>query len=373
MAEPVWALGFMSGTSLDGVDAALIRTDGAQVLDFGPWASTAYAPQDRAILQRAVDAARAWAFSGPEPQDTFAPADVVLTRTHADLGRRLLAEAGLAPDQVLVAGFHGQTVLHRAPRDGQPGATRQIGDGARLARALGLDVVFDFRSADVASGGHGAPLAPIYHAALARSGALNAPLGVLNLGGVANLTVIDREGGVLAFDTGPANGLLDQWVSQQAGLDCDQDGRLAAAGRVDTDALAALLAHPYYAEPPPKSLDRYDFTLDPVARLSLADGAATLTALTARTVADAAARLEIRPARLLACGGGRRNPTLMARLSAACAVSVEPVEAMGWRGDAIEAEAFAFMAVRSSLGLATSLPGAPGAPRPIVGGRRAAA
>jgi anhydro-N-acetylmuramic acid kinase len=264
-------------------------------------------------------------------------------------------------------GFHGQTILHR------PGErlTWQVGDAAMLARRTGLRVAHDFRSADVAAGGQGAPLVPVVHAALAAG--LGKPLAVLNLGGVGNVTWIGRQGELLAFDTGPANGPIDDWVRRTAGLDYDEDGRLALAGRVDAAMLQRLLRHPYLAALPPKSLDRLDF--DRALReagldgLSPADGAATLVAFSAGCVA-AAARHFPEPARQwLVGGGGRRNPALMRALERALGVPVQPAEAAGWQGDALEAQAFGVLAARVVRGLPLTFPGTTGAPQPMTGGR----
>lgn len=358
-------IGLMSGTSLDGIDAALIETDGEAQIRFGPGETVAYSAEDRAVLQAAVDASLKWGFEGDEPD--YANAEAVLTARHAEAVAGVLDAAGLSAAEVDLIGFHGQTVLHRAPSAGRKGRTRQIGDGQALARATGIDVVFDFRSEDVAKGGQGAPLATLYHDALATRSGLDKPLAVLNLGGVANVTWLAETADPIAFDTGPANGLIDAWCMRQTGQAFDADGALAARGSVNPDALAALLAHPFFRLDPPKSLDRWDFTLDPVEGLSPEDGAATLTAFTARTVADAVAKLG-RPVRLLATGGGRHNPTLMAMLGMALDVVPEPVEAVGWRGDLIEAEAFAWLAARVTQSLPTSLPSTTGVSAPVSGG-----
>jgi anhydro-N-acetylmuramic acid kinase len=280
----------------------------------------------------------------------------------------LLDSAGVPASAIDVVGFHGQTVWHR-PRHRR---TLQIGDGARLAAAAGIGVVADFRRADMAAGGEGAPLAPLYHAALA--GALQKPIAVLNIGGVANLTWIGESEGepnVLAFDTGPGNALLDDWVLARTSRACDEDGRLAAAGRVDAGRVTGWLAHDFFRRLPPKSLDRdvFRFALDAIAGFSPADGAATLAAFSARAVASASPLLPAEPRRWLVCGGGRRNPVLMDMIRTAVGAPVEPVEAIGWRGDFLEAEAFAFLAVRSLRGLPLTLPTTTSAPRPLTGGR----
>ena len=347
------ALGLMSGTSLDGVDAALIETDGGSVVRPGLASTVAYPAEFRERLRRLLDG-----------DGKVALIERELTLLHAEAVRRLLDYASLSVREVDVIGFHGQTLFH----DPANHRTWQIGDGGLLARATRIPVVNDFRSADVAAGGQGAPLAPLYHAAL--SGDFPRPLAVLNLGGVGNVTWIgEGENNLLAFDTGPANALLDDWVARKTGASHDADGGLAKMGRVDEAALAALLDHPYFAAPPPKSLDRNAFDPGPVAGMTPEDGAATLLAFTVEAVGRALAWLPVPPLRWLVTGGGRHNPVLMQALAARLEVPVDPVEAVGWDGDALEAQAFAYLAVRSLEGLPLSLPGTTGVPEPVTGGR----
>jgi anhydro-N-acetylmuramic acid kinase len=351
---PMLALGLMSGTSCDGIDAALLTTDGRALARPGPALSHPY-PEDFRRRLRAV-------LGGKGPVAAVAEE---LTRRHAAAVGDLLRQSGLAPAEVGVLGFHGQTVLHEPEK----GRTWQIGDGALLARLTGIDTVSDFRSADVAAGGQGAPFVPLYHQALA-AGLPERPLAVLNLGGVGNITWIGMgPEDLIAFDTGPANALMDDWALRHTGRPLDEDGRLALAGRVDPAALAALLAHPYFVRPAPKSLDRNTFDMAPVAGLAPADGAATLAAFTARAVALGRDILPAPPRRWLVTGGGRRNPAVMAALAEALGERVEPVEEAGWDGDMLEAQAFAYLAVRSLAGLPLSLPGTTGVVRPTCGGR----
>ena len=363
-------IGLMSGTSLDGVDAALIETVGETQIHFDAGCEQPYTPDERRQLQAAVDAALKWKFEGPEPVE-FKSAELALNAAHERAIKSVLASAGANADSVDLIGFHGQTLLHRAPTATQKGATRQIGDGAALARSVGIDVMFDFRSADVAAGGQGAPLATLFHDALFRRDDLPGPIAVLNLGGVANVSWLGT-GDPVAFDTGPASGLLDAWCEETIGETCDRNGALAARGKVNAAALAQLMDHPYFDLPPPKSLDRWDFSLDPVRGLSPEDGAATLTAFTARTVANAISGIG-RPERVLATGGGRKNPVMMAAIAEQLGRPAEPVEAVGWNGDLMEAQAFAWLAVRAQAGLPLSLPSTTGVPRPMTGGRRAKA
>jgi anhydro-N-acetylmuramic acid kinase len=371
------AIGLMSGTSLDGIDAALIESDGAaRVRAIGfrgePWS-------DAARAQLAEATRMALTFERPRASPPIVAAGELVTRAHVFAVHKLLADAGVKPSEVDVIGFHGQTIAHRPDR----GWTWQIGDGDAMARATGIVTVSDFRSADVAAGGQGAPLLPVYHAALA--GGLDLPVAVLNLGGVGNITFIpasdtdhlshemapealDATGALVAFDTGPANGLIDSWVEAQTGARYDADGALAAAGRVDEAVLTAMLDHPFFDAPAPKSLDRSDFTIQPARGLSTADGAATLTAFTAASVAEALKHLPARPKRLLVAGGGRHNPTLLTMIAERTGLRPEPSDGLGWNGDAMEAEGFAYMAVRTLMGLPISFPGTTGAPRAMAGG-----
>ncbi|KAA0681693.1 anhydro-N-acetylmuramic acid kinase [Azospirillum brasilense] len=346
-------VGLMSGTSMDGIDAALVRTDGERRVEPLAFVTIPYADGFRTDLRSCL--------GGKGPVEAVERA---LTDAHADAVRRLLAEAGTEAAAVDLIGFHGQTIFH----DPAQRRTWQIGDGARLAQATGIAVVNDFRTADVAAGGQGAPLVPLFHQALAD--ALPRPLAVLNIGGVANVTWIGAgEDAVIACDTGPGNALVDDWVLSGQGARYDSGGALAARGNVDEAALTALLAHPYFEQPAPKSLDRDAFDPAPVRGLSLEDGAATLTAFTAASVARIVPHLPDAPLRWLVCGGGRHNATLMGMLADRLGVPVDPVEAVGWNGDALEAEAFAYLAVRSRKGLPLSLPATTGVPRPMTGGR----
>ena len=352
--DPVLALGLMSGTSMDGIDAALIETDGEAQLKRVAFLTAPYDPQFRARLAAAVGAGRA---DGRFEQE--------LTRRHAEAVTALLRDAGVAARDVALIGFHGHTILH-APAERR---TEQIGDGARRAKLTAIAVVNDFRSADVAAGGEGAPLAPVFHRAIAA--ALERPLAVLNIGGVANVTWIGRDGALLAFDTGPGNALIDDWALTHTGRPVDEGGKLAAAGRVEERVLADLMSDPYFSRRAPKSLDRNHFrhAAARLAGLGAEDGAATLTHFTAAAVAAALPYLPERPLRWLVTGGGRHNPSVMSALRDRLGAPVEPIEAIGWDGDAIEAEAFAYMAVRSRRGLPISFPETTGAPRPMTGGR----
>jgi anhydro-N-acetylmuramic acid kinase len=344
------ALGLMSGTSLDGIDVALVETDGEERVTTGPALTIPYPDSFRERLRDVLGGAGA-----------VDAVETELTRLHAAAVAAFCARhPGPAIDLV---GFHGHTILHR-PAERR---TWQIGDGALLAHLAGIDVVGDFRSADLTAGGEGAPLAPLYHAALAAP--LEKPLAVLNIGGVANVTWIGGGGEVTAFDTGPGNALIDDWVRRHLGMAADFDGALARAGHVSETHVAHFLDHPFFARLPPKSLDRDDFRDAVPDGLSPADGAATLVEMTAAAVAAALRHLPAPPREWLVCGGGRHNPALMEALARRLAVPVRPVEAVGWDGDALEAQAFAYLAVRSVIGLPLSLPTTTGVPRPTCGGR----
>ena len=366
-----WAVGLMTGTVLDGnIDVALLRTDGETVAEFGAWRLAPYDADLRALLAETLEAARAWNFEGEDPP-IFAEAEARLTAAQAEAVADLVRREGPGLAAVAAVGFHGQTVLHRAPQPGRLGATRQLGCGAALAARLGVPVAFAFRSVDMAAGGQGAPLSAAYHAALLRAAACGPETAVLNLGGVANISWQGADGRLIAFDTGPANAPINDWVRAHDAGEMDRGGALAQAGRVDEARLARLAEHPYLAAPPPKSLDRFDFGAEMAEGCGLEDGAALLTAFTCAAVGRGLDLLPHRPGRLIVCGGGRHNPAIMAALPRRAGVEALPAEAMGWRGDAIEAECFAFLAMRVLRGLPISFPDTTGAPHPLPGGRLA--
>ncbi len=349
------AIGLMSGTSMDGVDAALIRTDGLDVVEIGAASTVPYRSVLRQRLGKLVMSAKK-----TENEGNVVGREITLA--HVEAVERLLAGAGVAPGAVDVIGFHGHTVLHNPAER----STWQIGDSQLLADRTGIKVVGDFRIADVKAGGQGAPLAPLYHAA--RAAGLEKPLAVMNIGGVANVTWLGDDGAVIAFDCGPGNALIDDFVHARTGHPYDASGTLSLSGTVNQSVLAKLLDNPYFNLPAPKSLDRNAFNPAVVAGLSTPDGAATLAAFTVQAAARSILKIG-RPKRLLVCGGGRLNRGLMAGLAAALdGIPVAPVEAVKWRGDALEAEAFGYLAVRSLRGLPLSLPTTTGAPSPMTGG-----
>jgi anhydro-N-acetylmuramic acid kinase len=367
--EPIWAVGLMTGTVLDGnIDVALLRTDGETVAEFGPFTLAPYPPSIRDLLARTLAEARKWNFEGPDPA-IFAEAEEALTRAQSAAVRELVDSRGLSLAEIGVVGFHGQSVLHRAPQPSRIGATRQLGDGVLMHKLLGTRVVYDFRSADVRAGGQGAPLAAIYHQALLQRLGAHGDVAVLNLGGVANVTWWDGADRLVAFDAGPANAPINDFIKALGLGDMDTDGALALRGTVDEARLAKALEHPYLDAPWPKSLDRFDFGWQWAEGLGPADGAATLTAFTASAVGRALDLLPQRPQKLVVCGGGRRNPALMQMLKTRAHVEAVPAEDVGWRGDAVEAECFAFLAVRVLRGLPISFPTTTGVKAPMTGGR----
>jgi anhydro-N-acetylmuramic acid kinase len=366
MAEVQKVIGLMSGTSLDGIDAALLETDGEDIAVPGPALGMPYDAETRAMLRAALEEAKSVAAGAPVPY-SIREAEQRLTEAHAEASKTLLKKAGLRAQDVSLIGFHGQTILHRPAQRW----TWQIGDGALLAKLTGIDVVNDFRSADVKAGGQGAPLVPLYHAVLARNAKkanLVPPLVFVNIGGVANVTYINGED-VLAFDTGPGNAPIDDWAMNHTRKPVDEGGALARQGRVDDRALAEMLDNEFFEKVPPKSLDRLDFGIDAVNGLSPADGAATLTAFTAASIARAREHFADMPTTWSGMGGGRHNPVLMGELRSRVNAPVLVAEDAGWNGDFIEAEAFAYLAARSVKGLPLSLPTTTGVSRPITGGK----
>ncbi|HUZ33486.1 MAG TPA: anhydro-N-acetylmuramic acid kinase [Xanthobacteraceae bacterium] len=363
---PVVAIGLMSGTSQDGVDVALIETDGEVITRFGPTAYRTYSRAERALLRSATAAAANITDRAARP-GAVGEAEVAVTDAHAEAVETFLAANGIAPGDVTVIGFHGQTVLHRPAQR----LTVQIGNGHALAGRLGIAVVYDFRAADVAAGGEGAPLAPVFHRALVRRLDRAATVAVLNLGGVANVTFIDGDT-LIACDTGPGNAPIDDFVRVRTGALLDVDGKTAQAGKVDEQAIARVLADSFFAKPPPKSLDRNDFRGligEAFDNRRVEDGAATLTALTAAAVARVVPLLPRAPTTWIVAGGGVRNLTLMRMLAERLApAGVESGHAAGWSVDSLEAQAFAYLAVRSLHGLPLSFPTTTGVPHALTGG-----
>lgn len=379
MGKLMRALGLMSGTSLDGIDVALVTTDGENHVERGPAMTFPYNAETRSLLRAAFEDAKVLTQRDERP-GALPHAERELTEQHAAAVSGFLRKQGIARETIGVIGFHGQTVLHRPVsqmrglmQNGLPcgtpnGVTVQLGLGEMLADLTRLPVVYDMRAADVANGGQGAPLVPIYHRALVTQ-VPQRPVAVVNIGGVANVTYVgDFEEELLAFDTGPGNALIDDAVHDAIGASYDEGGALAAQGRVHDDVLAVLLSDPFFALLPPKSLDRNAFDLSLTGALSLPDALATLTAFTAASIARSRAHMRSEPQLWVVCGGGRKNKTLMRMIAERVENAVVPAEAVGLDGDSIEAEAWGYLAVRSLRGLPLTYPGTTGVPGPTCGG-----
>ncbi len=362
MSKVLRAIGLMSGTSLDGIDVALIETDGEAQVVRGPAATVPYPTDFRDRLRQCLDTARTLTSRTVRP-GTLAEVELELTERHAEAVDHFLSNHSLQRAGIDVIGFHGQTVLHRPNQ----ALTVQLGDGPLLAKLTGIDVVYDLRAADCAAGGQGAPLVPVYHRALVER-LPQKPVAVVNIGGVANVTFIGLDGSLIAFDTGPGNAMIDDWMGRQTNRAFDAHGNFAATGTPSEDHLAEYLKHSHFAAVPPKSLDRNAFPIELISDLSAADGAATLTAFTAASIARAREHMPQEPTLWIICGGGRKNRTLMRMLAARVENAVVPSEAVGLDGDSLEAEAWGYLAVRSLQGLPITFPGTTGVQQPLSGG-----
>ncbi len=359
------AIGLMSGTSLDGVDVALIETDGERITAFGPTGYRPYSDSEQALLRQALAQGAQLADRWQRP-GVLKEAEEFVTRVHAETVEDFLSAEHIDRAGVGIVGFHGQTVIHRPERR----MTVQIGRGDELARKLKIPVAYDFRSADVAAGGQGAPLVPIFHQALARDLAHPHPIAVLNVGGVANVTFVDG-GDPVACDTGPGNALIDDFMRARTGAPLDRDGDQAARGWVDEAFVERVLGNKFFNQPCPKSLDRNAFAFANIGLpdFSVADGAATLSALTAASVARVLPHLPAPPQSWIVAGGGARNPTLMRMLADRLKpASVETADEVGWSSQSIEAQAFAYLAVRTLNNMPITFPQTTGVKKPMTGG-----
>ena len=358
------AVGLMSGTSLDGVDVALIETDGKRIQSIGPSGYRAYSEPERALLREALTEATHLSQRDARP-GVLKEAERVVTVAHAEAVAGFTAQNRISREAIDIVGFHGQTVLHR-PADR---LTVQIGDAAALARAIHIPVMHDFRAADVAAGGQGAPFVPVYHRALAQSLEREGPVVIVNIGGVSNITYIDGVDTLMACDTGPGNALLDDYMFRTSGQAFDFEGRTAAQGRPDLAWIGQALNHPFFARKPPKSLDRNEFSAMSLPAISPADGAATLTRFTIEAIARIVPLLPKTPRAWIVAGGGARNLTMLRMLRERLVpATVEAADALGWAADSIEAQAFGFLAARALKGLPLSYPATTGVPLPMTGG-----
>jgi len=357
------AIGLMSGTSLDGVDVALIETDGERIKGFGPTGYRPYAPAEQELLLHALEGAADLKDRHARP-GVLAQAETLVTRAHSEVVEEFLFKNGVQKKTIAIVGFHGQTVLHR-PRER---LTVQIGDGSALAKQLAMPVAYDFRAADVAAGGEGAPLVPVYHRALARELKAKRPIVVVNIGGVANVTYLDGDADPIAFDTGPGNAPIDDLMRTRAGEKLDAEGMLAASGKIDEAIVSRILNDPFFLQKPPKSLDRATFSKLPLNSLLNEDAAATATAIVAASIAKAFDHFSKKPHTVIVVGGGARNRTLISMLQARIGLPMTSASDVGWQADAIEAQAFAYLAVRTLKGLPLTFPTTTGVPTAVTGG-----
>jgi len=363
-----WYIGLMTGTVLDGnIDVAFLRTDGKIIEEFGYYNLVPYDEEVKDLLTKAINEAQIWNFNGPEPK-IFSKTEAELTNSQTLAVQKCIELSGIDKDEIEAVGFHGQTVLHRAPNKLSKGKTRQLGDGQKMSNKLGIPVVYDFRTKDIEEGGQGAPLCPIYHAALLKKIGATSTTAILNLGGLGNLSCYSEKHDLIAFDTGPANAPVNDWIKSFDVGHMDIDGEIAARGKVDESKLAEILSHPYFEMSFPKSLDRYDFPYQIAEGMSLENGAATLTALVGASVGKGLDLLPIRPQQLIVSGGGRKNRTMVQEISSRARIKVEIADKYNWRGDAIEAECFAFLAARTLAHLPISYPKTTGVFKPMTGG-----
>ena len=363
-----WHIGLMTGTVLDGnIDIAFLRTDGEIIEEFGYYDLMPYDEEVKDLLIKTLDEAQIWNFRGPEPE-IFSKTEAALTNSQTAAVQKCIKLSGIDKNEIGAVGFHGQTVLHRAPGGSLKGATRQLGDGQAMANQLGIPVVYDFRSNDMKEGGQGAPLCTIYHAAILKKIGATSNTAILNLGGLGNLSFSSEEFGLIAFDTGPANAPLNDWIKLSNIGEMDINGDIAAKGKVNESKLSEVLSDAYFEMSFPKSLDRFSFSHQIAEGMSIEDGAATLTALAAAAVAKGIDILPVRPTQLIVSGGGRKNLTMMREISIRAHIKVETADRYNWRGDAIEAECFAFLAARTLANLPISYPKTTGVAEPMTGG-----
>lgn len=352
-------IGTMSGTSMDGIDVALLETDGEQTLTPGAGYFQPYSKEERGMIQAAIAACK-----GAQGRESSAVRDAeeMITAAHLRAIKSLIENENLKAEDIALVGFHGQTLLH-APHQG---TTIQIGDGQKLADHLGIAVAYDFRSEDVAKGGEGAPLVPVFHQAILKNAGVEMPAAIVNIGGVSNVTIVTDDA-LVAFDCGPGNALIDDWMKSRTSKTFDQWGRVAGEGRVNEIIVGQWLENPYFSRKPPKSLDRNAFDVMAIDRASLADGAASLTAFSARAIARSIAPYGIKT--LYVSGGGAHNRTMMRMLGAASSLEPRMMDALDFDGDFLEAQAFAYLSARVEAGLPLTFPGTTGVSEPTGGGK----
>lgn len=364
------AIGLMSGTSMDGIDLAAMRTDGFNIVERGPNFFVPYEAAFRDRITRALETAKQITERTQRPGDLGALEEEI-TKRHADAVSAFISQKLAGWGKPDIVGFHGQTVLHRP----LVALTVQLGDGRLLAALTGLPVAYDMRANDMVHGGQGAPLVPVYHAALARvlpdHHAGHFPVVFVNIGGISNITYVPQTGDPVAFDTGPGNALIDQWVSREGGIPFDADGAIASEGDVVPKVVDRYMEKPFFGKTGPKSLDRNDFTLAEAEGLELADGARTLAAVSAQAILKSVEHLPGKPKLWIVCGGGRKNPHIVRDLckgAEAAGAQTLVAEDVGLDGDATEAEAWAYLAVRVLKGLQLTFPTTTGCRKPVTGG-----
>ena len=364
-----WSIGLMTGTVNDGnIDIAAIRTDGEKIIEFGPYELFPYENKKiRQLVFETYEAAKTWNFQGPEPQ-IFSTVEKLITIEQSEAVNKFISKNNLHRESIYSIGFHGQTILHRPPNNIKKfGKTRQLGDGNMMSNYLNLPVVFDFRSNDVANGGQGAPLAPIYHLALSKL--INKKsLVFLNIGGISNITFIGQDENLIAFDTGPGNAPLDDYVKKNNKGSMDKNGEFAEQGKANSELIEKIMNNKYFEKSFPKSLDRFDFDFQDINQLEFEDGCATLTKIIALSIAKGLNQLPQKPSQIIVSGGGSKNQTLMKQLNSTTNISCSKVEDYGFRGDAIEAEAFAYLSARCFRNLPLSYPFTTGVKEPTLGG-----
>lgn len=364
-----WSIGLMTGTVNDGfIDVAALKTDGHKIIEYGPFELIPY--QNKHIQSKIIEtvkAAKIWRFDNTEPS-IFAETEKLISLEQSEAVNKFIHKFNIKREDISCVGFHGLTVLHQAPLGGIKGKTKQLGDGDLMANYLKIPVVNDFRTNDMLNGGQGAPLAPIYHLALSHY--INKKnIIILNIGGVSNITYIGEDDTLIAFDTGPGNAPINDFVLKKNSGHMDTNGNFAAKGSINLDFINSFLSHPYFDLNYPKSLDRDQFSYDQIDEMSLEDGCATLTKLIGENISKAIKLLPKKPECIIASGGGRKNLSIMKAVNESTNIKCESIEKYGLRGDAIEAEAFAFLAERSLKNLPLSFPTTTGVTKPLTGGK----
>lgn len=358
--KPLWAVGLESDTAISGIDVAFIKTDGVDIYERRKCFSRPYSPMMREAIHSVLGP------NGQKDQEYLKSVEDLLTQEHIKAVQELMDSLDISPRQIDVIGFSGHTIFNRPSEK----ISVQIGDDEQMFKAFGIPVVSRFYQADLLSGGQGAPIFSVYYEALARE--LPKPLVIFSIGGISSLTFIGENGELIAFDVGVGNMLLDRWMQEKLGAEMDFDGLWAAKGNVNERLLHKLMQHKSIKRQPPKALERTDFEdcLQDVEGCSIADGAATLTAFTCEALIDAVQKfLPVSPTLFIVTGGGAYNPSMIKYLRQRLSGEVKTAEEIGWDSMCIDAESFAFLAVRSLHGLPFTYPTTTGVPFPLSGGK----